>query len=184
MDAYPADDLQPPRKYVFLKRIPLLSPRSNIYTDLDPTKLKGRQFSRGKTTGTDNDMSLWTETPAERQQRLADEVQGKKRRVTDSTPDDDDDEEVARKRRRKKEEERIRKGVDEYTRKRRGPALVEQHKESLKVVEEKEPPVIWDHARDMAVGGRLMDDDKRGKMLREAKGLGDRFDSGRSGGFL
>jgi hypothetical protein len=29
-----------------------------------------------------------------------------------------------------------------------------------------------------------MDDDKRKKMLKEAKGLGDRFGSGTSGGFL
>jgi hypothetical protein len=29
-----------------------------------------------------------------------------------------------------------------------------------------------------------MDDDKRNKMLKEAKGLGDRFGSGTSGGFL
>ena len=43
---------------------------------------------------------------------------------------------------------------------------------------------IWDHARDMGLGGRLMDDDKRSKMLKEAKGLGDRFGSGTSGGFL
>jgi hypothetical protein len=29
-----------------------------------------------------------------------------------------------------------------------------------------------------------MDDDKRNKMLKEAKGLGDRFGSSSSGGFL
>ena len=128
-------------------------------------------------------MSLWTETPAERQQRLADEVQGKKRRVTDAALVDE--EELERKRRRKKEEERMRKGVDDYTRKRRGPALVDRHKEALsQKPPDKEEAVVWDHARDMAIGGRLMDDDKRGKMLKEAKGLGDRFNSGEIGGFL
>ena len=44
---------------------------------------------------------------------------------------------------------------------------------------------ICDHARDMGLGRKLMDDDKRNKMLKEAKGLGDRFCSaGTSGGFL
>lgn len=60
------------------------------------------------------DMSLWTETPAERQQRLADEVSGKKRRVADA-PVVEDMDEKARKKRRKEEEETIRKGVEEHT---------------------------------------------------------------------
>ena len=97
----------------------------------------------------------------------------------------EDEEEVERKRRRKREDEGIRKGVEDYTRKRRGPALVEQHKEALaQKPSEKQQPVIWEHSRDMAIGGRLIDDEKRSKMLKEAKGLGDRFNSGRSGGFL
>lgn len=83
--------------------------------DLDPTKLKkSRQFSRSANPppAGNKDMSLWTETPAERQQRLADEVSGKKRRVTDAPADD---EEASAKRRRKQEEAFIRKGVEEYT---------------------------------------------------------------------
>lgn len=43
---------------------------------------------------------------------------------------------------------------------------------------------IWDHSRDMSLGGRLMDDEKRGKLVKEAQGLGDRFGTGKSGGFL
>ena len=127
-------------------------------------------------------MSLWTETPAERQQRLADEVFGKKRRVTDACTEDD--EELNRKRQRKQKEEAIRKNINNYTRARRGPALVEQHTETLVgKPSEREQPVIWDHSRDMAMGGRLMDDEKRSRMLKDAKGLGEKFSSG-SGGFL
>ena len=52
--------------------------KTNTYKiDLDPTKLKARQFSRGSgpvNNKSKKDNSLWTETPAERQQRLADEV--------------------------------------------------------------------------------------------------------------
>lgn len=176
---------------------------SLMSTDLDTTKLKARQFSRGTASASTskNDASLWTETPAERQQRLADEVSGKKRRVTDA-PVDENEDAKAKKRRRKAEEELIRRGVEEHTvcfyhiacqinyidfpsqRKQRGAALVDQHATVAKKPETNEVPGVWDHSRDMGLGGRLMDDEKRSKMLKEAKGLGDRFGSGKSGGFL
>ena len=65
----------------------------------------------------------------------------------------------------------------------RGPSLIEQHS-SGKKGEEKKDSGIWDHSRDMGLGGRLMDDDKRNKLIRESRGLGYRFGSGKSGGFL
>jgi len=43
---------------------------------------------------------------------------------------------------------------------------------------------IWDHSRDMSLGGRLMDDTKRNQLVREARGLDSRFGKGKSGGFL
>ncbi|KAG6848114.1 hypothetical protein H0H87_004082, partial [Tephrocybe sp. NHM501043] len=62
----------------------------------------------------------------------------------------------------------------------RGPALVAQHEASGKAAEkDKEDLGIWDHSRDMSLGGRLMDDSKRAKLIREAQGLGDRFGSGK-----
>ncbi|KAG5652834.1 hypothetical protein H0H81_003458 [Sphagnurus paluster] len=158
---------------------------SDLLGNLDPTKLKARQFSRSAAPASKNtDNSLWTETPAERQQRLADEVSGRKRRATEKPADEDlgDD-----KKRRRRDEELIRKGVDEYTQKLRGPALVAQHEASGKIeaAKEKEKDAgIWDHSRDMSLGGRLMDDSKRSKLIREAQGLGDRFGTGKSGGFL
>ena len=45
-------------------------------------------------------------------------------------------------------------------------------------------PVIWDHARDMSVGGRLMDEGQRSRMIQDARSLGDRFGKGKGGGFL
>ena len=72
-------------------------------------------------------------------------------------------------------------------RKIRGGALVEEHSKSIagqKDEDEDPSKAIWDHSRDMSLGGRLMDDGKRNKMIREAKGLGDRFGTGTSGGFL
>lgn len=178
---------------------------------IDPTKLtKARQFARTAAPSRDVDSSLWTETPAERQQRLADEVAGKRRRAVNADPDavDEDKEQEVRKRRRRDEE--IRKGVDEYTvrrlvlrtgnksvtcystaqRSNRGGRLLDQHAEkSSKDTKQKDgedegPPALWDHSRDMALSGRLMDDSSRDKLIREARGLSDRFGTGKTGGFL
>jgi hypothetical protein len=142
---------------------------------------------------------LWTETPAERQQRLADEVSGRKRRAVNAEPV----EEAIDGKKKRRMDEAIRRGVDEYTvrfslslppktidsvnfqQKIRGPSLVAQHGATSKVDETKdENNGIWDHARDMSLGGRLMDDAKRNQLVREARGLGDRFGTGKSGGFL
>ncbi|TFK71692.1 hypothetical protein BDN72DRAFT_764479 [Pluteus cervinus] len=157
---------------------------SDLLGGLDPTRLtKSRMFSRSTTaTTTKPDNSLWTETPAERQQRLADEVSGKKRRAENQTEDPDV---TADRAKRRREDEALRQGVDAYTNKVRGPALVAQHSATLAAgPSKKEDPVIWDHSRDMAIGGRLIDDDKRNQMVREARSLGDRFGSGKRGGFL
>jgi hypothetical protein len=81
-------------------------------TDLDPTKLtKARQFSRSSAPQKKADNSLWTETPAERQQRLADEVSGKKRRAVNAEPV----EEAMDGKKKRKMDQEIRRGVDEYT---------------------------------------------------------------------
>lgn len=53
-------------------------------------------------------------------------------------------------------------------------------KQKASADEEDGPPVIWDHARDMSVGGRLMDDKDRSKLIADAKGLGERFGKGKS----
>jgi hypothetical protein len=88
----------------------------STHTELDPSKLsKPRQFSRSTAPARVVDNTLWTETPAERQQRLADEVMGKKRRAenADVTNQDPLEEEEANKRRKRDAE--IQRQVDEYT---------------------------------------------------------------------
>ena len=47
-----------------------------------------------------------------------------------------------------------------------------------------EPAAIWDHARDMSLGGRLMDEKDRRRAIQDAKGLSDRFGAGKGGSFL
>ncbi|KAK0464000.1 uncharacterized protein EV420DRAFT_1618816 [Desarmillaria tabescens] len=151
---------------------------SDLLGTLDPTKLnKPRQFARSAAPAKETENNLWTETPAERQQRLADEVSGKRRRAVNADN---------KARKRQKMDESIRKGVEEHTRKVRGSALVDAHAKSAGKNDDEEDPskAIWDHTRDMSIGGRLMDDSTRQKMLRDAKSLGDRFGAGKSGSFL
>jgi hypothetical protein len=89
----------------------------SLHTALDPTKLnKPRQFSRSTATPKVVDNTLWTETPAERQQRLADEVMGKRRRVENADPDlleEDAGQEDAHKRRKREAE--LQRQVEEFT---------------------------------------------------------------------
>ncbi len=63
---------------------------------------------------------------------------------------------------------------------------MDAHAKSAGTKDDEEDPskAIWDHTRDMSIGGRLMDDSTRHKMLRDAKGLGDRFGAGKGGSFL
>ncbi|KAI0248105.1 hypothetical protein BJV78DRAFT_1131974 [Lactifluus subvellereus] len=160
---------------------------SDLLSTLDPTKLnKPRQFSRSTAPVKVVDNTLWTETPAERQKRLADEVMGKRRRVENADPEQEGGAEDDAHKRRKREAE-LQRQVDEYTRTHRGTALVEAHaqeEEERKKGTSEEPAVIWDHARDMALGGRLMDEKDRRRIIQDAKGLSDRFGSRKGGSFL
>ena len=60
----------------------------------------------------------------------------------------------------------------------------DEKKKEKKNTDEDKPAAIWEHSRDMALGGRLMDEKQRSKILSDARSLGDRFGSGKSGGYL
>lgn len=186
----------------FASHVFALRAKGSCEIELDTTKLKARQFSKSGGSLKKGDNTLWTETPAERQQRIADEVAGKKRRAVDVANEEALGIGPSDRKRSKREEESIRKGVDEYTvgfsstcfqttadfvalkQKLRGPSLVQQHSSKTGDGDDESEKAIWDHSRDMSLGGRLMDDHKRNQMIREAKGLGDRFGSGKGGSFL
>jgi len=154
---------------------------SDLLGSLDPTKLKARQFARSAAPSKKTDNSLWTETPAERQQRIADEVSGKKRRAANAPEEEPDPDAI----KRRKRDQEIRRGVEAHTRNTRGETLLDQHK-SASSSKDKDGKFegIWDRDRDMSLGGRLMDEKTRSKMVHDAKSLGDRFGTGKSGGFL
>lgn len=73
----------------------------------------------------------------------------------------------------------------------RAKTLLELHSEnekksknSKKSEDDELPPGIWDHDRDMSMGGRPMDEKQRGKLIADARSLGDRFGTGKAGGYL
>ncbi|KLO17585.1 hypothetical protein SCHPADRAFT_846354 [Schizopora paradoxa] len=146
----------------------------------DPLKIKARQFSASAVSARSGPSKLWTETPQERMQRIADEVSGVKRRAVNATEEDKEDKRVAK--RRKQAEAEIQNAVENYNKTARSKTLLEMHsaKQKASADEDDGPPVIWDHARDMSVGGRLMDDKDRSKLIADAKGLGERFGKGKS----
>jgi Protein of unknown function (DUF3752) len=80
---------------------------------LDPTKLKSRQFSR-TTADKPTASTLWTETPAERQARLADEVMGKRKRSEIAAGGQQAEEETAEDRKRRKHDVEIKKHVEKH----------------------------------------------------------------------
>ncbi|KAG8745450.1 hypothetical protein FRC10_007993 [Ceratobasidium sp. 414] len=157
---------------------------SDLFSSLDPTKLKNRQFSRSTTDKKSAASNLWTETPQERQQRLVDEVSGKRKRAEEAAAQGvsatADDEDIIKRRKRDKE---LKEQVEAHNQQTRAQPLVAMHAPAAPNPDEA-PPGIWDHSRDMALSGRLMDEKSRQRMLKDAKGLGDRFGHGRGGGFL
>ncbi|KAG2338834.1 hypothetical protein BDR05DRAFT_951648 [Suillus weaverae] len=87
-----------------------------------------------------------------------------------NAPPEEDSHDTAKRRRW---DEEIRRRVEGHTRKARGSALVESHIERENEEEthkKSEPSVIWHHEHDMSLGGQLMDNKQRQKMLRDAKG--------------
>lgn len=87
-----------------------------IETAIDPTRLnKGRKFAPNTNPNAGStDTTLWTETPAERQQRLTDELSGKKRRKENSEVPDDGGRSALEARKRQKTEGEIQRAVADH----------------------------------------------------------------------
>ncbi|OWT35904.1 hypothetical protein C362_06659 [Cryptococcus neoformans Bt1] len=161
----------------------LVPPTSGVLSNVDPLKKRATTFSRS-TAQPETDSSIWTETPAEKAQRIADEVAGVKRKkdkAGDRILTFEEEEEDRRKRRRDME---IKQELHKYN---RGPSLLNQHTEKLakkkKNGEDDDAPAIWDHDRDMGITGRLLSDQERSRKIKEAGGLGDRFGHGKGGAY-
>ena len=87
-----------------------------IATAIDPTRMnKPRKFAPTKNPNAGStDTSLWTETPQERQQRLADELAGKKRRKENSDIPDDHGRGVPESLKRQKIDNEVRRAVADH----------------------------------------------------------------------
>ncbi|ODO01695.1 hypothetical protein I350_06521 [Cryptococcus amylolentus CBS 6273] len=159
----------------------LVPPSSGSLSNIDPLRKRPSTFSRN-TEEKHIDSSVWTETPAEKAQRIADEVAGVKRKKDKAGDRIMTAEEEESERKRKRRDEEIKGELGKYT---RGPSLLDQHTSKLakKGKNEDDAPAIWDHARDMGITGRLMTDQERSKKINDARGLGDRFGHGKSGAY-
>ncbi|BGP57032.1 hypothetical protein JCM8202_004530 [Rhodotorula sphaerocarpa] len=157
----------------------------DLLSSMDSTKLKSRGFATGKAaqsaaSGSGSDgVNLWTETPAERQQRLKDEMLGKKRKAENAPADEETDDE----RRKRLRDLQLREEVDKHNKTKRSESLLDKHVKSGKKgdkgeADDRAPTAIWDRDRDMSIGGRLMDDSQRTSAVKNAKGLGGRFGGG------
>jgi hypothetical protein len=62
----------------------------------------------------------------------------------------------------------------------RPQTLLDSHQASAVTAKDPKDDVIWDRERDLAAG-RVMDSTSRAKYIKDAKGLGDRFNAGRQG---
>lgn len=160
----------------------LLPPTPDDRTSLaDPTKLKNRKFNTGKGSkaaarngdGAAADNTLWTETPEQKRQRLADEVMGVVKRPARSEGKRDGgrgEEEVRETQRRIKEfDERERSGSLYSAHQKAGPRKKEG--------EDDPSGRAFDREKDMGLGAKIGHRQKR-ELLDKAKDFGARFEKG------
>ncbi|PVH76424.1 hypothetical protein DL98DRAFT_518015 [Cadophora sp. DSE1049] len=151
---------------------------------VDPTKLKNRKFASGKGAKAPAEKSgisaIWTETPEEKRQRLEDEVLGRKEAATSGRGGG---EKKGLSKELEMEERATARRIQEYNEKNRGRSLYEereatQEKRGEKVEEDDPSKRGFDREKDMALGGRLGNGQKK-EMLAKAADFGSRFQKGR-----
>ena len=144
---------------------------------IDTTKLRSRKFATGKPSNpapardTGGISETWTETVAQKQQRLQDEVLGVK--APSALGEGVAEQERKRKKQLKEEEKRRREAGE------KGPSLYERHQNKAGVKEKEDDPSAraFDREKDIA-GGMKIGHGKRKELLRNAKGFGGRFEGG------
>ncbi len=154
----------------------------------DPTKIKARGFASGRAAGSRGSgeiSSIWTETPEEKARRLKDAVLGR----ADATASQGtaskrpESEEAGRKKKMGPDSQRI----QSFTEQTRGKSLYEEHQAkqrssedaaAKKAAEEDDPSKrAFDKEKDMAIGGRISNSQRR-EMLNRAANFGGRFQKG------
>jgi hypothetical protein len=160
----------------------LVPPTDSDWTSrVDPTKLKARKFASGKGANAPSEKSgisaIWTETPEQKRQRLADEVLGRAEVATSSSSNV-----KAKPGAESREDEATARRIREYNEKNRGRSLYEERRERKEkdgTKEDEDDPSKrgFDREKDMALGGRMGHGEKR-EMLAKARDFGSRFQKG------
>jgi len=148
--------------------------QDDLAARLDPTKQRARKFNTGKSANAaaGGMSSAWTETPEQKLKRLQDEAMGISAPANSAAPSHES--------RRTKDEERRQRKMREKIDAARGKSLVEQHAEKGAGKEKEDDPSkrAFDYEKDMAVIGTANHKQRR-EIVKESKGFGDRFSSGR-----
>ncbi|KAI9681007.1 MAG: hypothetical protein M1829_001087 [Trizodia sp. TS-e1964] len=154
-----------------------LPPTSGDWTSrMDPTKLRSRKFQTGKSAAAPKGTGIgavWTETPEQKRQRLADEVMGVKRPAAL-----DDGGSGSGGQAKSGESAETARRIREYNEARRGRSLLDEHKGREKREEEDDPSArAFDREKDIAGAPKISHAKKR-EMLSRAGDLGSRFAAG------
>ena len=144
---------------------------------IDTTKLRNRKFVTGKPSNpapsrdAGGISETWTETVAQKRQRLEDEMLGLK---APSALGEGAAEQERKRKKLLKEQDKRRKEVGETR-----PSLYETHQTKAGVKEKEDDPSAraFDREKDIA-GGVKIGHGKRQELLRNAKGFGGRFEAG------
>ncbi len=155
----------------------------------DPTKLKARGFASGRAAGSRGSgeiSSIWTETPEEKARRLKDAVLGRADATAPqgTAPKRPENSDTGRK---KKKIGPDSQRIQSFTEQTRGKSLYEEHQAkqrssedaaAQKAAEEDDPSKrAFDKEKDMAIGGRISNSQRR-EMLNRAANYGGRFQKG------
>ncbi|ORY29115.1 hypothetical protein BCR39DRAFT_481854 [Naematelia encephala] len=167
----------------------LVPPTAGPLASVNPLAKRPTQFSRStRDPSTVETSSIWTETPAEKAQRIADEVAGIQRPVKQQKVGEGKgavDGSLGEEAERRRRDYEIRLGVEKHNRDSRGQSLLDSHaaKKAKQASSKDDPPAIWDHARDMGITGRLLNDQERQAKIRDARNLNDRFGHSKRGAY-
>ena len=159
--------------------------QSDWSSRVDPTKLRNRKFNTGKGAKapppkSSGDNALWTETPEQKQKRLADEVMGvvaKPGSVVgpSSSADNSAHEQSLQNRTEALETERR---IQAYNAQHRPASLYSEHQKRARTEQEDDPSArAFDRERDV-VRGTKIGRAQRQEMLTRAADFGQRFTKG------
>lgn len=142
----------------------------------DPTKLRNRKFNTGvgaraPAQRSDGNSLLWTETPEQKRQRLADEVMGVRKPATE-------DDSGARTRKDPSKDDATTKRIQEYNDRYRSQSLYDERKRTQPKEKEDDPSARpFDREKDIA-SVRQVNHTQKKELLRRAADFGSRFSSG------